>query len=88
MNKHLNKLTFLLVLSVILSCNPDPEYSSGIYREFMDTTIHPGDDFHAFVNGTWIKNTEIPADKSSYGISMILHEKSQDDVKAIIEELA
>ena len=52
----------------------------------MDTLVKPGDNFEAYVNGTWYKNNKIPADKSSYGASYIVYEKSQDDVKAIIEE--
>jgi len=61
---------------------------SGLLVEYMDTDVRPGDDFNLFVNGEWIKTTEIPADKASYGIGYILHEESQDHVKAIIEESA
>ena len=52
----------------------------------MDTLVNPGDDFTSFVNGTWVKNTEIPADKASYGVGYIVHEESEDNVKKIIEE--
>ncbi|MDX1406610.1 MAG: hypothetical protein R3330_00710, partial [Saprospiraceae bacterium] len=45
-------------------------YHSGLLLQHMNTSIKPGDDFHMYVNGTWIENTEIPADKSSYGIGM------------------
>src|SRR3546814_3529397 len=34
----------------------------------MDKSVQPGDDFYAYANGTWAKNTEIPADKSNYGM--------------------
>lgn len=34
----------------------------------MDRTVLPGDDFYAYANGTWAKNTAIPADKSNYGM--------------------
>ena len=34
----------------------------------MDKSVQPGDDFYAFANGTWAKNTQIPADKSNYGM--------------------
>lgn len=40
---------------------------SGVLLKNMDTLVKPGDNFHAYVNGNWIKNTRIPADKSSYG---------------------
>ena len=60
--------------------------SSGINLANMDTTVSPGDNFHAYVNGTWTNNTPIPADRSSYGIDYILDDKSQENVRAIIEE--
>ena len=61
---------------------------SGIKLENMDTLVKPGDDFMAYVNGAWLKNTEIPSDKSSYGIAYMLYEESQENVKKIIEESA
>lgn len=61
---------------------------SGVILANMDDSVAPGEDFTAYVNGTWMKNTEIPADKSSYGVGYMVHEKSQEDVKAIIEESA
>ena len=42
--------------------------SSGLKLENMDTSVRPGDDFNSYVNGTWMANTEIPADKPSYSI--------------------
>lgn len=61
---------------------------SGILVEGMDTSVKPGDDFNQYVNGNWLKNTEIPADKSSYGIFTRLREESQANVKSIIEASA
>ncbi len=74
----------------IIACKTEPksELVSGVILENIDSTVRPGDNFHHFVNGVWIKNTKIPADKSSYSTGAILHERSQDDVKAIIEASA
>ncbi|MEO0527129.1 MAG: M13 family metallopeptidase [Bacteroidota bacterium] len=66
----------------------EKELASGIIKENMDTSVKPGDNFTAFVNGTWVKENEIPADKSSYGIGFIIHEESEDNVKKIIEASA
>jgi len=64
------------------------ELASGIGFEHMDTSVRPGEDFFTYVNGKWVEETEIPADKASYGAAYILHEQSQDQVRAIIEESA
>ena len=66
----------------------DKELTSGLYLENMDTLVKPGDNFQAYVNGTWMKNTEIPADKSSYSIGTIVREQAEENVKKIIEESA
>ncbi len=54
----------------------------------MDTSVKPGDDFFEYVGGTWIKNTEIPADKTNYGSFVALRDKAEADVKTTIEENA
>ena len=64
------------------------ELRSGIDLTAMDTTVKPGDDFFSYVNGTWIRETEIPADKGRYGVFDALRDESQDAVKVIIEESA
>ena len=61
---------------------------SGITLDNMDLSVRPGDDFFAYVNGKWIAETEIPADKASYGGFGILADEAEDDVKAIIERSA
>ena len=80
---------FAASLLLLQSCGKTEKstaLASGIITKNMDTLVKPGDNFEAYVNGTWYKNNKIPADKSSYGASYIVYEKSQDDVKAIIEE--
>jgi putative endopeptidase len=64
------------------------ELHSGIILENMDPSIRPGNDFFSYVNGGWIAQAEIPADKSRYGIADLLRDASQANVKTIIEESA
>ena len=51
----------------------------------MDTSVQPGDDFYAYANGTWAKNTTIPADKSNYGMFTALGDLSQQRTRAILD---
>ncbi len=60
--------------------------NSGIDRAGIDLSIRPQDDFFAYANGGWLENTEIPADKSSWGSFAILHEQSLKQLQVIIEE--
>ncbi len=98
--KYTSKLLLLLLtfsVTAFVSCKKEEEkeageetkeLASGIIAKNMDTSVKPGDNFTAYVNGQWMKTTEIPADKSSYGIGTIVHEESEDNVKKIIEESA
>jgi putative endopeptidase len=94
-----NKCIFSAAALVLLSaCGQEPAtealteaapaLSSGISVEHMDIGVRPGDDFFSYVNGTWLAETEIPADKSSYGGFGILRDEAEDDVKVIIEASA
>ena len=64
------------------------QITSGIDLIGMDTSIRPQADFFAYANGSWLKDTEIPADKSSWGSFNILHEKTLKQLQNIIEESA
>ncbi len=61
---------------------------SGIDTAGVDTSVAPGDDFYAYANGAWIKATPIPPDKSSYGASSILVDKTRKQTIALIEDAA
>ena len=76
----------VLVLCVLFSCSKGPE--SGIDVSGFDKSVRPQDDIYQYVNGVWLERTEIPAEKSNYGAFTVLFDKSQVDLKAIIEESA
>lgn len=53
-----------------------------------DTAVKPGDDFNEYANGTYLRTTEIPADKSRFGPFDVLYENAQAQLKSIIEASA
>ncbi|ASE40592.1 M13 family metallopeptidase [Brevundimonas vesicularis] len=53
-----------------------------------DTSVKPGDDFNEYANGTYLRTTEIPADKSRFGPFDVLYENAQAQLKSIIETSA
>ena len=65
---------------------PKPQYGTfGFDAAGMDPSIAPGDDFYGYANGTWAKNTPIPADKANYGSFAILQDVSQQRVRDILD---
>ena len=57
-------------------------------REGMNPDIRPQDDLFGHVNGRWLDETEIPSDRSSWGPFVQLADTAEEQVHAIIEELA
>ena len=58
----------------------------GLGLDLMDKSVRPNDDFFKFVNGTWLKNTEIPADKTRWGSFDELRQNTDKDALAILNE--
>ncbi|WP_417465472.1 M13 family metallopeptidase [Kordiimonas sp.] len=70
------------------SANTSPAIGDwGVDLTARDEAVTPGNDFFNYANGTWMATHDIPADRSSYGVGLIVHERAQERVKAIIEEL-
>ncbi|WP_038342842.1 M13 family metallopeptidase [Acinetobacter sp. A47] len=61
--------------------------TSGIDQQYIDQSVRASHDFYDYVNGTWLKNTEIPADKARWGTFNELHELSINQLHAIVDEL-
>ena len=51
----------------------------------MDLSIRPQDDLFGHVNGTWLREYEIPADKASAGAFTVLVDEAEAQVREIIE---
>lgn len=65
---------------------PKPEIGTfGFDVAGMERSVAPGQDFYAFANGTWAKNTPIPADKSNYGMFTALDDLSKERVRGILD---
>ncbi|WP_027078321.1 M13 family metallopeptidase [Maribacter antarcticus] len=77
-------------LVVLASCKEQPkatpeiEKIPGIVLANMDTTISPKADFYNYVNGNWMKITEIPDDRTSWGGFSVLRKTTDDDVLKIL----
>jgi len=67
---------------------PAATLSSGIDLAGMDKTVNPGDDFYEYANGTWLKSTPIPPDKSRYGVTTILADQTLKQLQALLQETA
>ena len=88
MNKKTQSAFLLGSLFLSLVACETPKKAGGIDLSLMDTEVRPQDDFYNYVNGTWMKNTEIPDDKTRWGSFNELRENTDADVLAILKKAA
>ena len=65
-----------------------PALGSGIDMSGFDTGVRPQDDFFDHVNGKWVAETPLPADRARWGSFDILRENAQKDVRALVEKFS
>lgn len=53
----------------------------------IDRSVAAGDDFFAFANGAWLKNTQIPDDKPAWGTFWELDETATKNTQALLAGL-
>jgi putative endopeptidase len=61
---------------------------SGLDLSHINSSVRPQDDLFRFMNGKWLDESEIPADRASDGAFYWLYEQAEKQVKQIIEEQA
>ncbi len=61
------------------------EKNPGLDLHYIDNSVSPQHDFYNFVNGNWLKETEIPGDRTSWGGFQILRKNTDNDVLAILD---
>ena len=61
---------------------------SGLDLSHIDPSVRPQDDLFRFMNGKWLKESTIPADRASDGAFYWLYEQAEKQVKQIILDQA
>ncbi len=77
-----------LALTLSLACLAGAAPHSGLDLTGIDKMVRPQDDLFRAGNGHWLATTEIPADKSSFGMVAQLRDLSDQRVRALVEGLA
>ena len=78
-----------IMLTGLFSCDSGNK-NANTSQDFLDlsardTSVSPAQDFFEYANGTWMKNTEIPADKTGWGTFYTVSEKSLHQMKGILD---
>ncbi|MDA1064760.1 MAG: hypothetical protein O2907_10665, partial [Proteobacteria bacterium] len=76
--KHVFSLITALILTTACSqdheAEPTMTLKTGVDLAGMDLSVRPQDDYYAYANGAWLKQTEIPADQVGWGSYITLRD--------------
>src|SRR6187549_3551743 len=85
-------LTLVVATGACRGSNPESERTApasgpGIVPASMDTSVQPGDDFFAYANGNWVKNTPIPEDRSSIGGFYLADKERERQTRELLDAI-
>ncbi len=86
-------LMLATVTATLFSCNKKGDKMAnnehhGIDVKYMDTSVSPQQNFYRFVNGKWMDQASIPADRSSWGSFNLLRKNTDKDVLFLLDSLS
>jgi putative endopeptidase len=80
-----------LVLSACASHTPAPTAHvaphSGIDLRYVDGSVRPQDDVYQYLNGKWLSDFQLPPDKGAYGSFTAIEDKTQIQLRRIVDGL-
>lgn len=80
-------LVALSTAAFVVKPQDDPK-RKGLDISGMDKSVSPREDFFLYANGTWLKNTEIPASETGWGSFNILRDENNKHIHEILEAAA
>jgi putative endopeptidase len=60
--------------------------ASGVDKGAVDAAVRPQDDFFRYSQGKWLKDVEIPNDRSSWGAFNVAQENVEGQIRTLIEQ--
>ena len=95
------QLCTVVAAALVVGCSPLPSLRPerpasaqgaaigawGVDLAGMDRSVRPGDDFYRYAGGTWLKTTQIPADRTMWDTLARLDADAERDVRTLVEPL-
>src|SRR5438105_53680 len=87
------RVALAVSIALLSGCTGDRRAASAsaphdVDRASMDPDVAPGDDFFRYANGAWLRRTEIPADRASYGTFAELFDQAQRRTHDVLDAAA
>src|SRR3984957_17533429 len=63
---------------------PHPTQRSGIDLQYVDASVRPQDGVYEYLNGKWLRDYQLPADKAGVGSFTIVQDKTEEQLRSIV----
>src|SRR5258706_6493352 len=75
---------------LLIGCTsaPTTTLQSGVDLHYVDHSVRPQDDLYRYLNGKWLDDFQLPADKGSYGAFTYVDDLTQEQLRGIVDGLA
>ena len=81
------KVAPVVLLLAVVTGTAGQDIKSGLDLTLLDQSVRPQDDLYRFANGGWLDRAQIPGDRVTYGTFAELADRTEHDLRAIIENL-
>ncbi|HUQ18025.1 MAG TPA: M13 family metallopeptidase [Gemmatimonadaceae bacterium] len=79
-------IAFIGAIAISVSNASAQGHALGFDPNTFDKSVRPQDDLFRYVNGSWLKNTQIPADASTWGSFQELREQERANMRGLLEQ--
>src|SRR5258708_11047410 len=66
---------------------PRATLPSGIDLQYVDSAVRAQDDVYQYLNGKWLRDYQLPADKGAVGSFTTLQDKTEEQLRTIVDGL-
>ncbi|HEX3398385.1 MAG TPA: M13 family metallopeptidase [Steroidobacteraceae bacterium] len=66
---------------------PQATLPSGIDLQYVDSAVRPQDDVYEYLNGKWLRDYQLPADKGAVGSFTTVRDKTEEQLRTIADSL-
>jgi predicted metalloendopeptidase len=86
MPTHSFRTAFVVLTGLALLAASPADLRSGVDLQYIDSGVRPQDDFFRNTQGKWLKDVQIPYDRSSWGAFNVAQDKVEGQIQALVEQ--
>jgi putative endopeptidase len=66
---------------------PPAAMHSGVDLQYVDSSVRPQDDVYEYLNGKWLRDFQLPADRGAAGSFSAIEDSTEEQLRGIVEGL-